>query len=100
MLMPGGGAEFASALKVRTSTDARANGLGVIRIRYKDLSNGLHAKAQNSVRHRRGSGLTTIYLQPRLTVNQRKARTWRSGRAVPLGRAVPGPVGWPACRPG
>jgi hypothetical protein len=41
----------------------------VIRIRDKDLSNGLHAKAHNSARQCR----ITIYLQPGLTGNQRKA---------------------------
>jgi hypothetical protein len=41
--------------------------LTVIRIRYRDLSTGLHGKAE------RTAPQTTVYLQPGLTMAQRKA---------------------------
>jgi len=43
----------------------------VIRIRYKDLSSGLHGQAERSARR------TTVYLLPGLTARQRKAAVRR-----------------------
>lgn len=43
----------------------------MIRIRYKDLSSGLHGQAERSARR------TTVYLLPGLTARQRKAAVRR-----------------------
>ena len=59
----------------------------VIRIRYKDLSPGLHGKAE------RGARGTTVYLLPGLTWGQRSAalRRLRQEASRGCGPALPGP---------
>jgi hypothetical protein len=57
----------------------------VIRIRYKDLSCGLHGSAERSARR------TTVYLVPGLTARQRKAalRRLRQEASRGCGPALP-----------
>jgi hypothetical protein len=64
----------------------------VIRIRYEDLSAGLHAKAVRSGRHRYGGAHTTVYLLPGLTGTQRKAALRRLRREASRGYGPPVPL--------
>jgi hypothetical protein len=59
----------------------------MIRIRYKELSSGLHGKAEGS------AGRTTVYLLPGLTVRQRRAalRRLRQEASRGCGPALPLP---------
>ena len=59
----------------------------MIRIRYKDLSSGLHGRAERSARR------TTVYLVPGLTGRQRKAalRRLRQEASRGCGPALPLP---------